>query len=219
VDDIDLDSLLAVISNPTRRQILRKLVKETHYPLQLSRELRVSQQAIMKHLTVLEEHDLVKSGFQKSDKGGPPRKYYEATKSLTIVIDLGPELFSEELRFHVKEPVIEGAADAKSLKEAENLRVKLGELTRQIASIDRKLDELAGERDALIDEKESAMHYANRLVDLLCDSYAERKVLRYLVAERDFSIQEAARRLDMRESEVEEILRKLEAEGLLMLSI
>jgi ArsR family transcriptional regulator len=219
VEDTDLDSLLAVMGNPTRRKILRKLAKETHYPLQLSKELRVSQQAIMKHLAVLEEHDLVKSGFQKSDKGGPPRKYYEATKSLTIVIDLGPELFSEELRFHEREEVIEGAADAKDLKEAENLRVKLGELTRQIASIDRRLEKLAGERDALVDEKEGAMHHANRLVDILCDGYVERKVLRYLIAERDFSIQEMAKRLEMRESEVEEVLRKLEAEGLLMLSI
>ena len=44
MEEDDLDMLLAVIGNPTRRQILRKLVKEEHYPLQLSRELQVSQE-------------------------------------------------------------------------------------------------------------------------------------------------------------------------------
>ena len=58
MDENDLDMLLAAIGNPTRRRILRKLVKETHYPLQLSKELSVSQQSIMKHLKVLEESDL-----------------------------------------------------------------------------------------------------------------------------------------------------------------
>ena len=217
--DIDLDTLLAVIGNPTRRQILRKLVKETHYPLQLSRELSVSQQAIMKHLGVLEKHDLVKSVFQKSDSGGPPRRYYEATQSLTIVIDLGPELFHEELRFHVQESVIEGVPDTSALTEAENLKKLLVELTRRIGSINRKLDGLADERDSLIDQKEEAMRHANRIVESLCDCYEERKVLRYLISEEEFSIPVMAERLNMRESEIENILRRLEENGLLMLSI
>ena len=62
---ITLDELMGVLENHTRREILSKLAKETHYPLQLSKELNVSQQAIMKHLKVLEDYDLVESFEEK----------------------------------------------------------------------------------------------------------------------------------------------------------
>ena len=39
-----LDGLLRVLENPTRRRIMERLARESHYPLQLSRELGVSQQ-------------------------------------------------------------------------------------------------------------------------------------------------------------------------------
>ena len=42
--------ILNMISNPTRRRILESLTKEPSYPLQLSKEIGVSQQAIMKNL-------------------------------------------------------------------------------------------------------------------------------------------------------------------------
>lgn len=215
----DLDTLLAVIGNPTRRQILRKLVKEEHYPLQLSRELRVSQQAIMKHLEVLEKNELVQSVFQKSDTGGPPRRYYTATKSLTIVIDLGPELFNEELRMHGEEDrVIEGVPDTEALRKAENLRIKLAEFMQSIAKVNERLVELADERDELIAVKKDAMHYANQIIDTLCENYQERKVLRYLISEEDLSLATMSERLNMRESEIEEVLKKLEEHELLIVS-
>ena len=57
----DLDDLLSMVENPTRRRILEALVAEPRYPLQLSKELGVSQQAVMKNLTLLERHGLVMS--------------------------------------------------------------------------------------------------------------------------------------------------------------
>jgi len=220
MEELDLDTLLAVIGNPTRRRILRKLVKEGHYPLQLSRELRVSQQSIMKHLDVLESNELVSSVYQKSDAGGPPRRYYTATKSLTIVIDLGPELFSEELRLHSEdgERVIEGVADTEALREAESLRVKLAEFMQSIALVNERLGEMASERDGLIATKKNAMHYANQIIDTLCDDYQERKVLRYLISEDDLSLATMSERLNMRESEIERVLKRLEEHELVIVS-
>ena len=62
----ELDSIFSVLENPIRRKILAKLAKEHHYPLQLSKELNISQQAIMKHLKVLEDNELVQSFEEKS---------------------------------------------------------------------------------------------------------------------------------------------------------
>ncbi len=95
--ELDLDSALSVLENSTRRKILQKLVKEVHYPLQLSKELNVSQQAVMKHLKVLEEHGMVESFEEKSDAGGPPRKCYRPTRNFSIRIDFGPNTFRSRL--------------------------------------------------------------------------------------------------------------------------
>ncbi len=217
MEQIDLDTLLAIIGNPTRRSILRKLVKEDHYPLQLSKELSISQQSIMKHLQVLEEAELVKSIFRKSDSG-PPRKFYVATQSLTIVIDMSPEQFSEDLRFHEIEQVIKGEADSQTLRNAENLRVKLTEFMGMIATVNKELGAIAKERDELLARKEDALRYANNIINTLCQDYEQRKVLRYLINEDDLSLASMSERLNMRESEVETVLRNLEKHGLLMIN-
>ncbi|MFO7619209.1 MAG: helix-turn-helix domain-containing protein [Thermoplasmata archaeon] len=217
MDEVDLDTLLAAIGNPTRRRILRKLVKETHYPLQLSKELSVSQRAIMKHLKVLEDSDLVSAVFMES-AAGPPRKCYVATKRFTLVIDLSPELFNEELRFHGKDDVIEGEADTSALRNAENLRLKLAEFMAHMEAMNLRLEELSDERDEILSRKEHAMHYANDIIDTLCEDYDERKVLRHIVAEDDISLESMSEHLDMRESEIERIMKKLEKKGLLMLA-
>jgi predicted transcriptional regulator len=217
MDDMELDILLAAIGNPTRRRILRRLVKETHYPLQLSKELSISQQAIMKHLKVLEDSDLVRSVFRESGSG-PPRKWYVATKRFTLVIDLAPELFSEELRIHDSEDIIEAEADTDSLRKPDNLRLKLAEFMSHIEAVNSQLKELSDKRDELMSRKEHAMRYANDIIETLCDDYDERKVMRYIIGEDDMDLTSISDKLDMRESEIERVMRRLEKKGLLMLS-
>ena len=95
-EELELDQILAVLENPIRRKILMKLSGDTNYPLQLSKELNVSQQAIMKHLKVLEENDFVRSFEERSDKGGPPRKVYVPRRRYCVRIDIGPNSYSEE---------------------------------------------------------------------------------------------------------------------------
>lgn len=94
-DEMELDQILAILENPIRRKILMKLSGDTNYPLQLSKELHVSQQAIMKHLKVLEENDFVRSFEERSDKGGPPRKVYAPRRRYCVRIDIGPNSYSE----------------------------------------------------------------------------------------------------------------------------
>ena len=60
---VDFDEALNILENRARRQILKRLAKEPHYPLQLSDLLEISQQAVVKHLKALE-----KAGFVDSTK-------------------------------------------------------------------------------------------------------------------------------------------------------
>ncbi len=58
---MDIDDLLAMVENPTRRRILELLTSGPSYPLQLSKELGVSQQAVMKNLVLMERNGMVVS--------------------------------------------------------------------------------------------------------------------------------------------------------------
>ena len=65
----EVDELFYLLENPTRRRILQLLSVERLYPLQLSKEIDVTQQAVVKHLRILENHGLVKSRDEPSRRG------------------------------------------------------------------------------------------------------------------------------------------------------
>ncbi len=90
----EIDELLNAIENQTRREILKRLAEGRQYALQLAKELRVSQQAIIKHLEVLEKSNIIRrAGMEKSEMG-PPRKLYEVKRRFSIMIDVGPGIFN-----------------------------------------------------------------------------------------------------------------------------
>ena len=68
----DIDTALTLLQNKLRRQILERLVREPHYPMQLAELLGVSQQAIGKHLRELERGNFVTKMTVASEEGGPP---------------------------------------------------------------------------------------------------------------------------------------------------
>ena len=80
---IGFEAALDILSNDTRREILKRLVREPHYPLQLASQLDVSQQAVVKHLNVLEEAGFVDSEKVASEKGGPPKRIYSVKQSFS----------------------------------------------------------------------------------------------------------------------------------------
>ncbi|MDD4222652.1 MAG: helix-turn-helix domain-containing protein, partial [Candidatus Methanomethylophilus sp.] len=88
----DLDSLLSIIENPTRRKILQAVVREPHYPLQLSKELGISQQAVVKNLNLMEKEGLLVSYRRSSDRG-PERIFYKPSSEFTIIIDMRDNMF------------------------------------------------------------------------------------------------------------------------------
>jgi len=89
----DIDSILSAIENRTRREILSRLIHGEVYPLQLSRELGISQQAVMKHLYILEKTNIVRMrGIEKSEVG-PNRKIYSLDESFILNIYLTPYFF------------------------------------------------------------------------------------------------------------------------------
>jgi predicted transcriptional regulator len=165
----ELDTIFSVLENPIRRKILAKLAKEQHYPLQLSKELNISQQAIMKHLKVLEDNNLVASFEEKSTLGGPPRKSYVSNKHITLRIDVGPSTYKADI-YDYKEMEIKNEIDQHVKKEIDKYDdfvrdyqksrgikepgKRLNELSQIIQKVDRELQDLKVKRAKLMNIRE-----------------------------------------------------------------
>jgi predicted transcriptional regulator len=214
--ELDLDTALSVLSNPMRREILSRLVMETHYPLQLARELNTSQQAVMKHLAVLEKHDLVEEQTLPSNAGGPPRKCYTATRQLSIRIDIGPNLFNAKMRtYDLDEENVDLADykyindDYKDIQKIESKPDRLKALGNTLQDINKELAELEQRRGALFVAKERLLGDANELIGRLSSDYNERRVLYFITDRGTMSVARVSERFNMREKRVEEIFFQL----------
>lgn len=214
--ELDLDTALSVLSNPMRREILSRLVMETHYPLQLAKELNTSQQAVMKHLGVLEGHGLVESQEEKSDAGGPMRKAYAATKQLSIRIDIGPNLFNAKLRIFDSEEEPEVLEDYQYIndeyrqaREIKDPHQRLKATTDTLKDVNRELADLENKRAALLVAKERLMGEASRLIGQLSSDYNQRRVLYYITDSGKVSIAGISEYFNLREKTVEEIFFQL----------
>ena len=90
----EIDDILEAIENHMRREILKRLVEGRQYAFQIARELRTSQQAVIKHLSVLQEKNIIKFAGEERSERGAPRKFYEVSKKFSLFIDMGPRIFN-----------------------------------------------------------------------------------------------------------------------------
>ena len=197
---MDLDVLLSMVENPTRRKILESLVKEPHYPLQLSKELGISQQAVMKNLNMLEKNGMVVS-YQVSSSIGPMRTVYEPNSEFTLVIDMRNGMFSARM-IEPSEDEKEGFDDVKmeSLKK-----------TRQtISEIDAKIEELDKERSKLIREREQVMASALSSLNGTGCGYMHRNLMYEILNEPDRSMEQLSEDLDARPEVVKGLINDIE---------
>ncbi len=136
-----IDELLNAIENQTRREILKRLAEGRQYALQLAKDLRVSQQAIVKHLDVLERSKIIRRAGTEKSAMGPPRKLYEFNRSFSIVIDVGPGIF--EIREY---EIDSGNEDS----EYEDFGKALDEIERELRELERRRVELIRMKERIL---------------------------------------------------------------------
>ena len=179
---VGFDEALSILENPTRRQILRKLVKEPHYPLQLSELLNVSQQAVVKHLKVLEVSGFVDSERVPSEKGGPPKKMYKVNQSFSLRLDLGPDLFRAEHRkipaggpmrlSNRLPPELNGVVDRLGTRR----KLPMIEAMGVLSELDSALERIDEHRDAVIALHQQVMRKVSPSISEQSESYEERQL-------------------------------------------
>jgi len=230
VNEHDIDEIFSLLENPVRRKILRLLAMETHYPLQLSRELGISQQSIGNHIKILEDHGLVRSYEMPSSIGGPPRKIYVPNFSFSLHVDMGPDIFETRLskrRFNttifLSEPgqrenihhVMREKSDAqKNVSSEDHIQetassVKSNSLIEnkfeQLRTMDQEIDELEKKRMAIIDDREELLAEVTSILWNNIPDYLNRKLIYYLLEQGPTSIEEMSDIFDKRIKELEKI--------------
>ncbi|MGB1419526.1 MAG: ArsR/SmtB family transcription factor [Poseidonia sp.] len=183
----DIDQALYLLQNKTRRQILERLAREPHYPMQLSELIGVSQPAVVKHLKELEKGGMVSKNKVPSEKGGPPRTIYAVERAMSIHVDIGPDLFRcEERKLPAGGPMrLSSNLPAASVPIAESLsgrkKIAVAEGLAHMRSLANVLEELDAQRDALISLHQHVRQRVSAAVEADFDSYQERSIIQSMV--------------------------------------
>lgn len=198
-----LDEILSVVENPTRRKILQAVVREPHYPLQLSRELGISQQAVVKNLAVMEKSGMVISYRESSDRG-PDRIFYRPSSEFTVIIDMRDGMFDTRM--------ITGQEDNDEIKEAKEEETHdLEDTRKKIADIDKEIAELDEHRSILIGRRNELIHNFTEGVDRNDVDYGHRTLLYEMLNRPELDISEMSREMGLNEglmnAMMEDILR------------
>jgi ArsR family transcriptional regulator len=174
----DTDVLLDVLGNETRRRILNLISHEPMYFNQLAKEIRTGQQAILRHVKILEDSGLIESYTMRSDLGAPDRKYYKVNSSFNLSISVSNDNFTirnddiEELRHKEADALYKKFDELHSIIFYQNDRLDLtmskDKITKdikrkQIVSLGQILSKL---QKNLEDTEEQILHLESRLNDL-----------------------------------------------------
>ncbi|MEM0120208.1 MAG: helix-turn-helix domain-containing protein [Thermoprotei archaeon] len=200
MSDLPVD-IFDVLSNETRRRILEILAEEPAYLNQLTKEVRVSQQAILKHLEYLQERGVIRSFIVKGEGGTPPKKYYELDDSLLLLSELAKSLLSMsdskgdalggELRVHV-----DLAQEKRKLEEIGSLEPeqRIKELREYVCSLEDTLERLAGAYQTLTRLKVEALSMARRTLREKYTSPEDRRMLYRAISMDDEELREYFKR-------------------------
>jgi predicted transcriptional regulator len=174
---VDTNVLLDVLGNETRRRILNLISHEPMYFNQLAKEIQTGQQAILRHVKILEDTGLIESYAKRSDLGAPDRKYYRVNSSFNLSISVSNDNFTvrnediEELRYKEADALYKKFDELDSLvrrHDDDNLDESSNRNTRNnqrksTTSLDQILLKL---QQNLEDSEEQILHLESRLNDL-----------------------------------------------------
>jgi predicted transcriptional regulator len=215
VGQSELDAVLGTVENPIRRRIIAKISEEPNYQLQLSKELDISQQLVAKHLLTMEDAGLVSKVSQDSPRG-PQRKEYLLKKSVSVTVDLAPNLFRARIfTFGAVPGVMEADEHAQMMTQISEVQKypegasRIRPLTRVVAEVDRKLKEMEEERAVLLYVRSLALREAARITTSL-PSADKKRVLRYLMKEDGDNMDSISSSLGLEREVIGDILGEIE---------
>lgn len=165
---INLDELLEILGNPTRRVILSKLAKVPHSTSELHKALGISRQAVHSQLEILSNYKLIEK-IDPNKRGGR----YRIKSNLSLKIDLSPDYYGVSYSVEEAEEEEEFTEDIVSseYKQIKKRDEKLKFLGARISKLENKITKLERERQTLIQKKEC---FIKELKSLISTEYKEK---------------------------------------------
>ncbi len=207
-----IDSILTIIENPIRRQIIKRLSQEPSYPLELAKEIGQAQQLVTSHLAILEKMGFVSSSVEASPNG-PNRKMFYLKQSSSLSFSFGPHLFNEQcLNFETLPSELSSQATdfTKRISDIQSSnKSKIEPFSCLLKDIDDKLLELESEKTVLLFIRNLAMTHATEVLQSQDKSHNERRILHYILDERTTDIESISKALNLQESVVRMMLKKI----------
>lgn len=217
--NLDIEKVLDILGNETRRRILRYLAEEPRYFIQLSKELGVSQQAVLKHLEILQALNLVESFAEKSDLAGPDRKYYRLNRSLILTIGLSEDVFRMKMREYdnTEEAMtnLTGFEEAwQKILDTEEIAELILKSKKLINKIDENIIRIDERRSDVVRLRQDVTNLVHEKIRAKFNSKLERRIIYSLIESSEkIDIDNLAEEFDVREKEIiqsiEEIQKKL----------
>ena len=198
----DLDTVFQILGNNSRRKIISLLSEEPMYFNQISKEVGIGQQAMLRHMYSLDKTGFVKSFNEKSDYGAPERKYYQLDTSFTLFISISKDNFSMthndmHISANTENPKIKdkiGSMHDSPEKTVDYLQGNLQKIKEEILLLEEKIHHLREIRQILLQKTH----------DVGKDQFndADRKVFYSLMIDNPQSLHSVSNRTGKRRSQV-----------------
>jgi predicted transcriptional regulator len=215
----DFETVVGVLGNPVRRNIIKKLSEGPDYTLRLSNELNIHQQLAAKHLKVIQDAELVDVVRQKSNIGAD-KNVFHLNKFYSLQIDFSPSLYNERLisfnnphQWIQEDNYMEKLGEQVKDIEEEKLDVEDVSPLRQVVElIDDELESLEKRRARLLDIRNLALGAAQEAVEEL--DRGKKQIIQRLLDLGPMSIEALSKTLQLKEANVKDVVSELEKDNL-----
>jgi ArsR family transcriptional regulator len=195
--DDEIEGLFEAFENNTRREILRRLIRDDTYAFEMSRMIGVSQQAINKQLEMLLRANLISVVGVMPSSSGASRKIYRPTGFSTMVVDYSRNFFDVR-RYPID-------TDQKGKMEINSDRGS--DLITHLKDINQKIEEIMFQREKLVKKKDAILGKLNQKVAELSTDPVTREILTTFLD--NLSVKETARKFGLPVDFVNEKINKL----------
>ena len=215
----DFETVIGILGNSVRRDIIKKLSQGPDYTLRLSSELNINQQLAAKHLKVIQDAELVDVVRQKSTLGAD-KNVFNLNKFYSLQIDFSPSLYNERLisfnnpnHWLQEDDYMENLEE--KVKDIEDDRMDVDDVSplREIVQvIDDELESLEKRRARLLYIRNLALGAAHNALEEV--DRQKRQIIQHLVDLGPTSIEALSKAFQLNEEAVNGVVSELEKDDL-----
>lgn len=222
----DPDKIFLALKSETRRKILSMLASEPMYLTQLAFNLKLGQQAIFRHLQLLEESGLLDSDFKDAGQGAP-RRYYQIARAVRVEVQISPEMFDIGMfdvpRIEIKTPkdfpeLAEIVTKCAELGKTPNSKEKLSTYSNLLKDLSKELNKVNIAKSIAEATYSNIRRQIRAIAFELLPQRIDQRIIQTLASRGgELTIEDFSLILNLTEETIEERMKELDEAGLIKL--